>query len=262
MAFSVEDFQDLVQLLETHPEWRAELRRRLLTDDLLELPAIVRRLAEAQERSEQRLGTVEEHMGSLEERMARIEERMARIEEQVLKLAEAQERTEQRLAVLEEHMARLAAAMERTERRLGTLEDQVGDLRGWALERQYTDRAPAYFGSLVRRLRVVGSVQLADLLDDAIARGRVTEAERAAVLQADLVVQGKRVEDQTDVYLVVEISAGIGDHDVERAALRAEILAKLGRPAIPVVAGHRIDPTARSLAVTMGVKPVLDGVSV
>ena len=47
MAFAVADFHDLVQLLESHPEWRSDLRRLLLTDDIIELPKIVRDLAEA-----------------------------------------------------------------------------------------------------------------------------------------------------------------------------------------------------------------------
>jgi hypothetical protein len=35
MAFSVEDFQDLIRLLQERPEWRADLRRLVLTDELL-----------------------------------------------------------------------------------------------------------------------------------------------------------------------------------------------------------------------------------
>src|SRR5687767_4271129 len=46
MAFTVEDFQDLLRLLDQHPEWRDELRQRLLTAELLQLPALVRELTE------------------------------------------------------------------------------------------------------------------------------------------------------------------------------------------------------------------------
>ena len=46
MAFTVDDFQDLVSLLEQRPEWRGELRRLVLTEELLGLPAIVAGLAE------------------------------------------------------------------------------------------------------------------------------------------------------------------------------------------------------------------------
>ena len=38
MAFTVQDFHDLIALVTQHPEWRAELRRLVLTEELLALP--------------------------------------------------------------------------------------------------------------------------------------------------------------------------------------------------------------------------------
>src|SRR5262245_54647048 len=55
VAFSVQDFHELVRLLDQHPEWRAELRRLVLTEELLGLPAVVRELADAQRRTEEAL---------------------------------------------------------------------------------------------------------------------------------------------------------------------------------------------------------------
>src|SRR5207244_545945 len=46
MAFSVEDLNDLLELLRQHPEWREAVRREVLTRELLELPEIVQRLAD------------------------------------------------------------------------------------------------------------------------------------------------------------------------------------------------------------------------
>jgi hypothetical protein len=40
MAFTVEEFQDLIRLLQERPEWRADLRRLVLTDELLALPEL------------------------------------------------------------------------------------------------------------------------------------------------------------------------------------------------------------------------------
>ncbi|MBX6351597.1 MAG: hypothetical protein IRZ11_08850, partial [Clostridia bacterium] len=79
MAFTVEDFRDLLRLLEQHSEWKAELRRALLVDDVLELPRLVRETAEIQKRTE-----------------ARLEALAARLEE----LAEAGKRTDARLEAL------------------------------------------------------------------------------------------------------------------------------------------------------------------
>ncbi len=38
MPFTVDEFRDLIRLLEERPEWRAELRHLLLTDELLSMP--------------------------------------------------------------------------------------------------------------------------------------------------------------------------------------------------------------------------------
>jgi hypothetical protein len=217
MAFTVDDFQDLLRLLEQRPEWRAELRRYVLTDDLVELPSLVRALAEAQARTEQR---VEE-------------------------LAQAQRGTEQR-------MGELAAAVE-------SLVSRVGPLHGDALELRYWRRAAAYFSPLARKLRVVDSSDLAEMLDEAVDAGHLTGAERDAILAADLVLSGQRREDRTDAYFVVEISVGIGVADVTRAAERASLLAKLGRPAVPVVAGEWINSEAIDAARSYQVWQVLDG---
>jgi hypothetical protein len=84
MPFEVEDYLELIRLLQERPEWRAELRRLLLTEELLGLPGLVRELVEAQRRTEERVGGVEERVG--------------RIEEYIAALADAQRRTEERVA--------------------------------------------------------------------------------------------------------------------------------------------------------------------
>jgi len=135
MAFDVHDYIDLVRLLQEHPEWRGELRRLLLTDELLALPEIVRELAEAQRRTEERVGRVqeaiaalaeaqrrtEERVGRVEERVGRVEERVGRVEEAIAALAEAQRRTEERVGRVEEQIAALAEAQRRTEEQVRAL---------------------------------------------------------------------------------------------------------------------------------------------
>jgi hypothetical protein len=55
MSFTVADFHDLVRLVEERPEWRAELRRLVLTEDLLALPDQVARLRSDTEHGFQQL---------------------------------------------------------------------------------------------------------------------------------------------------------------------------------------------------------------
>ena len=49
MAFTTQDLNDLLGLLRQHPEWREAVRREVLSEELLDLPAVVRRLADSQE---------------------------------------------------------------------------------------------------------------------------------------------------------------------------------------------------------------------
>jgi predicted nuclease with TOPRIM domain len=72
----------------------------------------VQRLAEAQARTEERVGRLEEAMQRLAEAQARTEERVGRLEEAVQRLAEAQARTER--------------AVHRLARQVGGLSDAVG----------------------------------------------------------------------------------------------------------------------------------------
>lgn len=224
MAFTVSDFQDLIRLLGEHPEWRAELRRHVLSDELLELPTLVRDLAD----------------------------RLDRLEAAVERLVEAQAGAEARLDRIEAAIERLAELLVHAESRLGRLDGDVLELR-------YARRAPAYLSRLARRLRVMDTGVLADLLDDAVEERRLTEAEREAVLRTDLVLGGRGREDGAELYLLVEVSAGIGPGGVERAAERAAILEKLGRPVVPVVAGWQITAEGIAMARDRHVWQALDG---
>lgn len=224
VAFTVTDFHDLVRLLEEHPEWRAELRRLLLPQELLDLPAIVRRLAEAQERTEAELQRLMAAVGLLQQDVAVLKEDVS---------------------VLKRDMREVRA--------------DIGGLKGEAFERKYRENAPSYFGRLVHRPRALSKARVADLLDDAVERGELTEDERESVMRADLVMTGRRRDDRADVYVLAEISVGVGISDVERAVDRAAILTKLGRPVLPVVAGEFVAREAAALAAERGVWQLRDG---
>jgi hypothetical protein len=72
MPFTVDEFHDLIRLVELHPEWRAELRRSMLTDELLALPeqvgALTREvimLVTTQQRLEEQMTTLTIQVTSL-----------------------------------------------------------------------------------------------------------------------------------------------------------------------------------------------------
>lgn len=204
MPFTVEDFQDLLRLLEQQPHWKSALRATLLGEEFLQLPAAVRELVEAQRRTEGELRRLSEAQRRTDEQLAALTEAQRRTDEQLAALTEAQRRTDERLAALtkaqrrtegrverlEDAVAQLAEAQRRTEETVRVLVREVGALKGESLERRYRERAARYFQRILRRIRVVDHQQLGLLLDDALEAGRITPEERADVLEVDVVVAG------------------------------------------------------------------------
>ncbi len=69
-ATKIDTIEDLIRVLDDHPEWLEALRMRLLTRELLELP---QRLAEFIEAANQRFDRVEARLDRIEERQDRTE---------------------------------------------------------------------------------------------------------------------------------------------------------------------------------------------
>jgi len=238
MAFTVHEFHDLVALLTQHPEWRAEIRRLVLTEELVALPPIVHDLAEAQQRTTQQMAQLTQQMAQLTQQVAQLIQQVAQLTQQVAQLTEAQQRTE---------------------RQIIQLQDNVGELKGIVLEERYRNRAFAYFSRLVRRTHALTGDELVALLERAVAEGHLSEDGMDEIALADVVVRGQQRESPGEVYLVVEVSWGVGPGNVERAVRRAALLAQTGLETMPVVAGERITDDAAELARAMRVWQVLDG---
>jgi hypothetical protein len=76
---------------------------------------------------------------------------------------------------------------------------------------------------------------------------------------ADAVVSGMGADDDRLMYFVVEVSATVDASDVDRAVLRASLLARTGRSAVPVVAGERVESVAESAIASKGVYAITNG---
>ena len=263
MAFTVEDVQDLVRLLDEQPEWRAVVRRQLLSDEFLALPEQIAQQRTDIQRIEEQVAEVRLRTERVEEQIAELRLRTERIEEQIAELrlrterieaqiVEQRRETDRRFQQVEDQIAALT-------RTVDTLRDDVGELKGDSLERRYRERASAYFGRLLRRTRVVTDAELHELLDNAVERGLITDDESDEVTWADAIVRGRRRGDRAQVVAVAEVSWGVGIKDVERARRRSDLLAKLGFITLPVVGGKAVTREAAELAREQGVWQLFDG---
>jgi hypothetical protein len=167
-------------------------------------------------------------------------------------------RTEQRVEELAQAQTRTEVTLQALVETVRVLVTDVAALKGDNLERLYRDRAASYFARILRRIRTVSPDQLGLLLDEAVDAGRITLEEREDVLQADVVVEGRR--DGETVYLVVEVSWEVRSEDVERAVRRAAVLQRaVAHPTLPAVAGKVLATDRRTQEVASAVWRVLDG---
>jgi predicted nuclease with TOPRIM domain len=231
VSFTIDDFHDLIRILEQQPEWRAELRRVLLSEELLALPGLMRQLIEVQQRAEERLAGIEDRLAGVEGRLEGVEDRLGRIEQNF-------------------------ATMTEVVQKLGV---DVGNLKGQMTELRYERRAPAYFSRIIRRVHALTGDELTGLIEDARERGAITDDEADNLLLADVIVRGRARDDGREVYLVVEASWGVGIDDVRRAAERAALLTKAGVETVPVVAGDWLAPGVTEYAEAARVWQVTDG---
>ena len=101
------------------------------------------------------------------------------------------------------------------------------------------------------------ATELNDSIDDAEDEGLITADERKALRAVDLVVRAIDRDSREMVYFAVEVSRTINNHDVTRAADRAEILARIVQAqGVGAVVGGSVIPQAVQRAQERGVSVI------
>ncbi len=282
MGFTVRDFNDLMRLLDRHPEWVEALRQRLLTREPLDSPKTLRRLSLRVGRVEravedlkatvqglaQSVQALTQSVAALTQAQQQRDEAFAafrmEVDRRFAELAEAQRRhyeefaahraeTDRRFAELAEAIRILTQRVDRLDQRVDNLD---GLVRGWVHEDRYRTR-PRRDRRLLLDPHILSTEERDALLRQAQAAGRLTPEEAAELDESDVLVRGRSRATGGEAFLVVEVSAKVDTGDVERA----EILRK-ARPeaeGIPVAAGPEIHLLAARAAQDQGVWWLTDG---
>lgn len=228
MAFTVDDFQDLLKLLEEHPEWQAQLRPVVLGKEILEIPS----------------------------RMDRVEAALERVAERLDALTERMDAFEARMAAFDAHMEAVTAAQQENARQMGQLiermdkmDGRMGNIEGGFLEMRYQRYIPLWFAEWLRRPAEAGDEEF-DQLHAARESGAITAKDSEAIRNLDLLIRGydRSEPEQPLTLLAVEASQTVNVDDVTRASERAEILRRAGFRARGFVGGYRITEEARRMA--------------
>ena len=110
MGFTVRDFNDLMRLLDRHPEWVEALRQRLLTRELLDSPKILRRLS-------LRVGRVERAVEDLKTTVQDLARSAQALTQSVVALIQAQQQRDEAFAAFRAEVDRRFAELAEAQRR-------------------------------------------------------------------------------------------------------------------------------------------------
>jgi hypothetical protein len=270
---------ELVEAVERQLREQLAVRR----EDIEALSAEVRKLAQAQKRTEVQVGALAEAQARTEatvqalvQAQVRMEEefrqyreaseaRFARIEAALDRLAEAQARTEERVTRLEEAVARLEEAVARLLEAQARTEERVTRLEA-ALE-----RLAAAQEQMARQLGALSNLLGADLEVDAeevLAHVMRQKGYRPVGPPYPMEVDGEidvavllESPEGTPIWALIEVKARLRKGDVERWGKRLrdpEFLrrlagARIEPPYLPYAFGLRVYPDAEDLAREMGI---------
>ena len=289
----INTFEDILQAMEQDPALRDAMRRHLLLDDLLHLPARVSALetftADLAQKLSDLTDLVSQFIEQTTQAFTQVNQRLDRIEADVADLKAGQTELRADVAELKTGQAELKAGQTelradvaelktgQAELKAGQTElradfsdlktaqvkmsSQLDNLTGTDLERQAarlaSRRARQHLdvnrAELLLALTVPDHPEFRDLLNDAAAEGIISDQEADDLQQADLVLRGTTPNGVT-TNVVAEVSVTIGTDDILRASQRAAIMAQAsGQPTLAAVMGQSLPPEHQPLSDSLGV---------
>jgi len=233
--YKIETFHDIIKALKENPELLEEIRRIILTEELIELPKKFEQFLQNEFRP------LKKDVDILKEDVAVLKQDVAVLKQDVAVLKQDVAVLKQDVAVLKQDVA--------------VLKQDVADLKGDNFVRVVRERAPSYFGRLIRKCKVVSIEEFAEVLEEAVDKKTIEEEEKNEALRVDVVVTGVlKTEEDQKVIIAGEVSVTADANDVERAYKRAKIIGKaFGVSSMAVVIGRKYTEGAIDKSNQLGV---------
>ncbi len=251
-----QQYQDLLDFLDSNPQYLHEMRVRLLSPELIALPEQFAQLVSVVAELSDRVAQLTDRFNAFVEATDR---RLTSLEEHAVT-------TNGRLSVLEEHAVTTNRRLTSLEGDVHTLKNDVAALKGSDTERRARenilniakDELNLTRGRILLARGQETAPQFLAAIDRAEERGLITVTEADNVLVADIIIRARRASDRQFVHGVFEVSRTIRRSDIQRAHDRAATLATAtGEEAIAAVIGEFIQPQQQVQADDIGVKVLI-----
>ena len=221
----------IIAELQTNPNAQTLLLRALLTNEFLGMPIRL-------ERIEADLALLTSRMESVESHITELQSDVKELKSDVKELAGRMGRAEADIAVLKGDS--LEVKLHRRIRPL--LSQRLGLRRSRMMHSPIQDTSPELF----------------EPVQSALANGIITDAQETRINTTDIILRAQRKSDQAEVWIAVEVSNDISQHDIERAQQSAAALrAVFPEGAMAAVAGYSLHPRDQEQAANASVHALL-----
>ena len=210
--------EELIKEIRENPETREEVRRLILTDELLALPPVVEEIAKTQSQIATLLARMEARQDRMDARQDRMESSIEGIRSDVGKV-------QSDVGKLQSDVGEIRSDVGKLQSDVGEIRSDMKVVKGASLESylhvQMSSRAANLFD--LRRISIVRGPLVADPTHDfensvakALNEGVIAQTQSDRIFNTDLIVRGQDRKSRVTTYVAVEAAFTVGPDDIRK----------------------------------------------
>ena len=249
---TIDNIEDFLRIVREDEALRSAVRRELLTEELLELPAQVASMSKTQDAMLETqnsmlkdLADLRQTQNSMLKDLADLRQTQNSLLKDLADLRQTQDSMLETQNSLLETQNSMLERLDRVEDNTNQNTNHIGELKGLFMERSALDDAPIIASDMgLRWLKTLGRGEVVMMADEAQRSGLVagiSQHNMRTFRRADLVIEVADSDGEAR-YVAVEISYTADIRDTERATRHAEYITRFtGVPAYAAIASVHID---------------------
>ena len=249
---TIDNIEDFLRIVREDEALRSAVRRELLTEELLELPAQVASMSKTQDAMLETqnsmlkdLADLRQTQNSMLKDLADLRQTQDSMLKDLADLRQTQDSLLETQNSLLETQNSMLERLDRVEDNTNQNTNHIGELKGLFMERSARDDAPIIASDMgLRWLKTLGRGEVVMMADEAQRSGLVagiSQHNMRTFRRADLVIEVADSDGEAR-YVAVEISYTADIRDTERATRHAEYITRFtGVPAYAAIASVHID---------------------
>ena len=258
---TINTIEDLVRIMDNHPEWVEAMRVRLLSREVLELPQTMARLTETVDSfaasTNKRLDTIEAHLAQHDTRFDAVDTRFDAVDARFEAVDARFDAVDARFEAVDARFDTLDARFDAADSRFDSVEnsiqklrDEIAPMKAAHARNAAIDDALSITADLgLRQATTLSREEIWEIIESADISG-ISTSDLRSFRRADLIMEAADKDGET-CYVAVEISFTANGRDTVRAIRNADFMTRFtGKRSIAAVAGlykdNRIDEVLES----------------